>query len=144
MSAEQRLINAGATLANIAFNLAQRDPGEFTPRDIAALNQARKDWDEASSATRADATEAGQEAAAVQAVGAWQDIATAPKDGTAVLGLWLPMAGDAAFPRCYAIAHFIEGGWCSVDDDEQTFTDPTHWMPLPAAPADSSMGGGER
>ena len=68
----QRLINAGATLANIAFNLAQHDPGEFTARDIAALDQARKDWDAARS--EPDATPApgapGQEAAAVQAVGA--------------------------------------------------------------------------
>lgn len=43
----QRLINAGAALANCAFNLAQRNPGEFTARDIVALDQARKDWDAA-------------------------------------------------------------------------------------------------
>jgi hypothetical protein len=55
MMSNQRLINAGATLANIAFNLAQRDPGEFTARDIAVLKQARKDWDEARCARDATA-----------------------------------------------------------------------------------------
>lgn len=43
------LQNAGARLANCAFNLAQRDPRQFTARDIDALNEARKRWDEAAS-----------------------------------------------------------------------------------------------
>ena len=38
---------AGAALANCAFNLAQRNPGQFTTRDIEVLDKARKDWDAA-------------------------------------------------------------------------------------------------
>lgn len=38
---------AGAQLANCAFNLAQREPGQFTERDIEALHRSRKDWDAA-------------------------------------------------------------------------------------------------
>lgn len=41
------VLNAGAQLSNCAFNLAQRDPGEFTQRDADALDRARKDWDAA-------------------------------------------------------------------------------------------------
>ena len=37
---------AGAILSNCAFNLAQRNPGQFTARDIMALDDARKRWDE--------------------------------------------------------------------------------------------------
>ncbi|PZQ69585.1 MAG: hypothetical protein DI563_19390 [Variovorax paradoxus] len=37
---------AGAMLSNCAFNLAQRNPGQFTARDIMALDDARKSWDE--------------------------------------------------------------------------------------------------
>lgn len=37
---------AGAVLSNCAFNLAQRNPGQFTARDIEALDSARKAWDD--------------------------------------------------------------------------------------------------
>ena len=39
--------HAGAMLSNCAFNLAQRNPGQFTARDIEALDSSRKAWDEA-------------------------------------------------------------------------------------------------
>lgn len=42
-----RLRHAGAQLSNCAFNLAQRNPGQFTTRDIDALDKARKNWDAA-------------------------------------------------------------------------------------------------
>lgn len=41
------LRHAGAMLSNCAFNLAQRNPGQFTARDIEALDSLRKAWDEA-------------------------------------------------------------------------------------------------
>lgn len=41
------LKHAGAMLSNCAFNLAQRDPGQFTERDIEALDSSRKAWDAA-------------------------------------------------------------------------------------------------
>lgn len=42
-----RLRHAGAMLSNCAFNLAQRNPGQFTARDIEALDSSRKAWDAA-------------------------------------------------------------------------------------------------
>ena len=44
---EEALRHAGAMLSNCAFNLAQRNPGQFTARDIEALDKCRKAWDEA-------------------------------------------------------------------------------------------------
>lgn len=46
-AAIERLRHAGAMLSNCAFNLAQRNPGEFIAQDIQALDRARKAWDEA-------------------------------------------------------------------------------------------------
>lgn len=43
----EKIRNAGDLLANCAFNLAQRSPGEFTARDAKSLDEARKRWDEA-------------------------------------------------------------------------------------------------
>lgn len=77
----------------------------------------------------------------------WQDISTAPKDGTEILlfthheadeyldesfdavqiGLWDDgnHAPGSAFHR--------EPGWC-----QQKIGKPTHWMPLPKAPSTPS------
>lgn len=130
MSAEQRLINAGATLANIAFNLAQRGPGEFTARDAMVLDQARKDWDAARSATQADAAEVGE-------------------DARRLAFLCNPKAG-----------RYIEeenGMWRVYHDIAPASAERHDWRAMTmkfyptaaeaidaAAPADSSMGGGER
>jgi hypothetical protein len=70
----------------------------------------------------------------------WQDIATAPKDGTRVL---LNCAGAILIGRWYDAAEFerfksapgwqifaCEDGWYSWAVD-----DATHWMPLPPAPS---------
>lgn len=43
----QRLRAAGRGLANCAFNLSQRNPGQFTTRDIVSLDQCRREWDAA-------------------------------------------------------------------------------------------------
>lgn len=74
----------------------------------------------------------------------WQDISTAPKDGTYVL-LWSPdFGGDVQ------IGSFrVDGGFSGNDDPlwlNNTFDDfsvgyasvplsPSHWMPLPTPPA---------
>ena len=58
----------------------------------------------------------------------WRPIATAPKDGTAILGWW--------FNECMIVdwCVFVER-WCSTHDGEDMFEpDPTHWMPLPEGP----------
>ena len=41
------LINAGGALSNCAFNLAQRNPGQLTARDIETLDVSRLAWDAA-------------------------------------------------------------------------------------------------
>lgn len=68
---------------------------------------------------------------------AWQLIETAPKDGTR----FLAYQGDREAPRyeCWwhedGFSHW--DGWQDVWDSEP---EPTHWMPLPAAPAGSEPG----
>lgn len=75
---------------------------------------------------------------------AWQDIKTAPKDGTEVLLLVKIRAG---IPRRQLVGHYIPGGHCIEDhppiDSGWYFwngamfdkaSDPTHWMPLPDLP----------
>jgi hypothetical protein len=115
-------------------------------------------------ATQADAAEVGEDAAAV---GAWQHIATAPKDGTHLL---LATVDDGEVSYGHVIEGWWQDGWGDAPDDmgcddgwtscdfdtfrpgrsfgakdyQHAGMQPTHWMPLPAAPADSSMGGGER
>lgn len=83
-------------------------------------------------------------------VGGWQDIATAPKDGTYLL-LWEqystnPFVGCWAFGS-WSVSHEhvdAEGGWDGanvVDSISQDLI--THWMPLPPPPtsfADSRKG----
>ena len=58
----------------------------------------------------------------------WQDISTAPKDGSEVLLYRGDWAGRVAV--CY---------WCKVNEEWQTglfspFLSATHWQPLPAPP----------
>ena len=58
----------------------------------------------------------------------WRPIATAPKDGTAVLGWW----ADECMIVDWCV--FVER-WCSTHDSEDLFMpEPTHWMPLPEGP----------
>jgi hypothetical protein len=59
----------------------------------------------------------------------WQDIETAPKDGTFILAF----GNGVAIHNCHYIAEWSEGdGWiCSYSDVDVT---PSHWMPLPNPP----------
>ncbi len=67
---------------------------------------------------------------------AWQDISTAPRDGTKIL-----MRGGAyhgvPFPGYWNPSSFApDRPWVSVVNDSRLYEHvPTHWMPLPAAPA---------
>lgn len=75
-------------------------------------------------------------AALSQPAAAWQPIETAPKDGSSILAFWacslncVPVTGD----NCYAMTLWSGGDWISTDLSDISFSEPTHWMPLPAAP----------
>lgn len=57
---------------------------------------------------------------------AWQDISTAPRDGTEVL------CGHAGTPGV-AILYWLDGGWRDADTSLIDWS-PTHWMHLPSPP----------
>lgn len=64
----------------------------------------------------------------------WQDISTAPRDGTTILGFW-HVQGRPADGNSYGITRYNEGRWRGTDFlSEETYSTPTHWQPLPAAP----------
>lgn len=67
----------------------------------------------------------------------WQDISTAPKDGTQIL------VGIAGVARSVGEAHWWQsdkgiGGWQTWDGENRRRTvyveSPTHWQPLPEPP----------
>lgn len=76
----------------------------------------------------------------------WQPIETAPKDGTMILGVRVfSYPGGERFVSGATMmwegggGRVLSGGWaysgflvCMVEPDHM----PTHWMPLPAPPAD--------
>lgn len=60
----------------------------------------------------------------------WRPIATAPKDGTPILGWWV----DECMIVDWCV--FVKR-WRSTHDGEDMFEpEPTHWMPLPDPPKD--------
>jgi Protein of unknown function (DUF551) len=60
----------------------------------------------------------------------WRLIATAPKDGTPVLGWW----GTECMIVDWCV---VVERWGSTHDGEDTFLpEPTHWMPLPEGPGE--------
>ena len=59
----------------------------------------------------------------------WQPIETAPRDGTVVL-VYAP-GRDGLSAMQSTCAYHPDAGWC-IDELRQ----PSHWMPLPAPPAD--------
>ncbi len=81
----------------------------------------------------------------VQDVAGWQPIETAPKDGTPVI-LWTVWVGDEISPDPFSevqIGYWDHGNDLPESHDfsrrpewvVQRIGEPTHWMPLPAAPA---------
>jgi len=58
----------------------------------------------------------------------WRPIATAPKDGTSILGWW----GTECMIVDWCV---VVERWGSTHDGEDMFEpEPTHWMPLPEGP----------
>ena len=70
--------------------------------------------------------------AQVQDVAGWQPIETAPKDGTRLLLMWEPFSGMSEHVELGKWN--VRNGW--VNTYGHAFSgSPTHFMPLPAAPA---------
>lgn len=65
----------------------------------------------------------------------WRPIATAPKDGTAVLG-WVPRLGYVARQDVLTIhwAGWGGGTWQNTASGHTLSTEPEFWMPLPPPP----------
>lgn len=64
----------------------------------------------------------------------WQDISTAPRDGTNIL-VWWPLQ-----IHCPVTAHWTDKwadgiGWKFTGWGQVLQTSPTHWFPLPPPPA---------
>ena len=96
-------------------------------------------------------THSAEIAGALRDADEWKPIESAPRDGTAILGLWMPSPG--AYTRVsgnnYGIVAFDDerGFWALVDDGDEPdeVMRPDYWRPLPAPPTlDSAMqqGGG--
>ncbi len=88
--------------------------------------------------------------AQVQDVAGWQPIETAPKDGTPVI-LWTVWVGDEISPDPFSevqIGYWDHGNDLPESHDfsrrpewvVQRIGEPTHWMPLPAAPVKQEGG----
>lgn len=87
----------------------------------------------------------GQEAAAVQAVGAWQDIATAPEDVLVIVG-WRDEE-DTENPDRHMFDYLEDGVWANYFSEHEHYAIAgvahgrsedapyTHWMPMGPVPA---------
>lgn len=66
----------------------------------------------------------------------WQDISTAPRDGTRVL--LLDDDGETILSGLWGRRFFAKNDsdwqWVMFEGDSETLCNPTHWMPLPQPP----------
>ena len=77
----------------------------------------------------------------------WRDIATAPRDGTAVVGWGFlnsrndngPLRSAVMVAHVMRYRNYASGGgdWVSACLSNVISQHPTHWMPLPPAPTDT-------
>lgn len=67
----------------------------------------------------------------------WQDIETAPKDGTWILGwpLWSTEDREGKYHKRSGEIKYVEGAgyWFTMQQTMPAWS-PTHWMPLPEPP----------
>lgn len=72
---------------------------------------------------------------------AWQPIETAPKDGTPFLCGWHSGGGYWYVTKAHWANGCVDGGW----DGAREYIDvsPSHWMPIPRAPVQTSASGSE-
>ena len=66
-----------------------------------------------------------------------QPIENAPRDGVPVLGYWNYVLNGRPW-TCYEITRWDseQAEWVDPEDDDDVFSEPTHWMPLPEPPHD--------
>ena len=66
----------------------------------------------------------------------WQDISTAPKDGTEILVAG-PAWDDLSKGFFQTVAMWIDHAWFQEQTDypDAAVYDPTHWQPLPEPPS---------
>lgn len=72
----------------------------------------------------------------VEGPASWQPVETAPKDGRELLLAFGCGIGDVPAPLICAWS-VNDGHWLVVGAELEVLTQPTHWMPLPAAPEPS-------
>lgn len=68
----------------------------------------------------------------------WLPIERAPRDGTAIIGAAYWTMADGVYRLGWMAEGYLDGdrwSFASFDLDEDEFSLPTHWMPLPAPPA---------
>jgi hypothetical protein len=68
----------------------------------------------------------------------WQDISTAPKDGTPVIGLRFPASDN---PTMCGAAFFNGHNWVWLGAH---YLEPTHWIPFSKPPAAPTRAQGEK
>lgn len=68
-----------------------------------------------------------------EGISMWQPIQTAPKDGREILMFYTPADGGLRPPLVVAWDTMGEC-WLAVGFEVEVLSEPTHWMPLPAAP----------
>lgn len=118
----------------------------YSPGWVVTLGQsdvifdgAKADEEDAKAAAQADyeARILSTLSAQVQDVAGWQPIETAPKDGTRLLLMWEPFSGMSEHVELGKWN--VRNGW--VNTYGHAFSgSPTHFMPLPAAPAKQEGG----
>jgi hypothetical protein len=67
----------------------------------------------------------------------WRPIETAPRDGTEVVGSAWWIMDDGAYRLGWMAEGYLCGdrwAFASFDLNEDEYSKPTHWKPLPAAP----------
>lgn len=100
------------------------------------LTLSKTEWrhftDEAEAAREADALCTDYQGLYVRdgaaIVAEWEDVATAPKDGSSFLGVWWSDISVGRAPEPHISVCSWAGGWTPYDRKL------THWMPLPAPP----------
>lgn len=58
----------------------------------------------------------------------------APESGSNVFAFWQPRSGYPVHGGCFGVATYVGGQWHNPEDDEDEYSEPSHWMPLPSAP----------